>query len=69
MVVVPVMREAPATERRTPGLVVPMPRFPVEDAMVRYVVVPALKLLITPNARLPIVVEANQCVTLVGSVG
>ena len=55
-------------ERREPGVVVPMPTLPVEDAIVRYVDVPALKLLISPHARFPIVVEANQCTVFKGSV-
>ena len=56
----------PWTASKVPGLVVPIPRFPVDEAMVRYVVVPALRLLITPRPKFPMVVEANQWVVLVG---
>ena len=62
MVLVPELTKfaAPWMERRVPGVVVAIPILPVLDAIVRYVVVPALKLLITPMPRLPRVVEANQ---------
>ena len=54
-------------ERKVPGVVVENPMLPEVDAMVRYVVVPWLKLLMTPMPRLPRVVEANQWVILLGS--
>ena len=50
----------PWREKREPGEVVPMPMLPVVLAIVRYVVVPAFRLLMTPMPRLPNVVEANQ---------
>lgn len=65
----PANTPVPCTESRVPGLVVPMPNLPVVLAIVRYVVVPALRLLITPMLRLPMVVEANQWVIFEGSLG